>query len=173
MRMKRFVGFGVLVAAACALAACGDSSSGSAPASGASGAATSKPTAAATATATATAAAATATATATAAAAAPGKIMGIADGEMLAASCDTIDKDSECGEVVVKSEADKAKTAEALKQFCKGKLGESACSTTNMVGTCRVMKDVINHYFSDGPKKYDADSAKKACEKQHGRWVTP
>lgn len=169
MYSKQFLGFSLALATAGALVACGDSGSGSAPASGASGAATSKPTAAATVTAAATA---TATATATAAAA-PAKVVGIAADEMVAASCDSIEKDSECGEVVVKAEADKAKSRDALKTFCKGKLSETACSADKIVGTCRVMKDIINHYSSEGPKKYTAETAKAACEKGHGRWVAP
>lgn len=166
MFSKQILGFCLALAATGALVGCGDKGSGSAPASGASGAATSKPTAAAT----MTAAAVTATATA---AAAPAKVAGIAADEMVAASCETIDKDSECAEVVVKAEADKAKNLDVMKKICKGKVAETACSADKIIGTCRVMKDMIVHYSSEGPKKYTADTAKTACEKGHGHWVNP
>lgn len=165
MILKYALSLGLVLSAA-ALTACGDSSSGSAaPASGASGAATAKPAATATAT-------AAATAKATAAPAAAG-IVGIAADEMFAVSCESISKDSECADIVVKAEAEKAENIAAMKKICGGTVAEKACSTDKIIGTCRVMKNIIVHYSSEGPKKYDADSAKKACEKGHGRWVTP
>lgn len=171
MSLKHALSLGFLLTAALAATACGDSSSGSAPASGASGAATAKPTATAAATATATAAA-TPTATATAAPAAPA-IVGIAADEMLAATCESISKDSECTEVVVKAEGEKAKSMDAMKKLCSGTVSDKACSTDKIVGTCRIMKDMITHYSSDGPKKHTVDTAKKVCEKSRGKWVSP
>jgi hypothetical protein len=111
-----------------------------------------------------------ATASATAAASAA-PVVGLAAGEIVGGSCDTVDKDSECGEFVVKSDGEKAMAMEALKKICKGKVSESACAADKIVGTCRVGKDIINHYSSEGPKKYTADTAKKACEKSHGHPV--
>ena len=121
-----------------------------------------------------TAAAATAAPAAKpAAASAPAAIVGIKAGEILAASCESIEKDSECSDVVVTSEAEKASGLQAMKQFCSGKVNESACSTDKIVGTCRIMKDMITHYSSEGPKKYTVETAKPACEKSHGHWVGP
>ncbi|HEY4117690.1 MAG TPA: hypothetical protein VGM56_07540 [Byssovorax sp.] len=96
---------------------------------------------------------------------------GIKAGETIAASCDTIAKDSECGEVVITAPSQKAESMAAMKQLCKAPPGEAACPSAKMVGTCRVMKDIINHYYADGPKSYAVDAAKKACEGQHGHWV--
>ena len=90
---------------------------------------------------------------------------------MFAVGCDSIAKDSECGEIVVMNEADKAKNEEIMKKLCKDTITSKPCSADKMVGTCRVMKDIVNHYYEDGPKKYTADTAKAACEKQHGRWT--
>lgn len=102
------------------------------------------------------------------------KVVGIAADEMVASSCNSVPKDSECGEVVVKTEAEKAKVKDAMKQICKsGTVADTACAADKMVGTCRVGKDMINHYYADGPKSYTAETAKKACEKNMGRWVNP
>lgn len=100
-------------------------------------------------------------------------VVGIKAGELFAASCNTIASEGECGEVVATSEADKAKVGEALKQLCsKGTVSTGdICPSDKMVGTCRVMKDIINHYYSGGPKAYTAETAKQQCEKEHGHWV--
>ena len=100
-------------------------------------------------------------------------IVGIKAGETFAASCDTISADSECGEVVAAEGQDKAKQADAVKQLCKKGTfsAEKTCASEKMVGTCRVMKDIINHYYSDGPKAYTAATAKTKCEKDMGHWV--
>ncbi len=155
----RTLSIALFVAALGTLAGCGDG----APASGA-------PSGSGSAAASGTAKAAT-----PAKAAAPAAIAGIKAGEMLAASCNTIAKDSECGDVVVMAEGDKAKTVETLKQICNGgAVTENACPADKLVGTCRVMKDIINHYYSEGGKAFkSADDAKAMCEKSHGTWVTP
>lgn len=100
-------------------------------------------------------------------------VVGIKPGELFAASCNTITSDGECGEIVATSEADKAKGGEAMKQLCtKGTAStDKVCPSEKMVGTCRVMKDIVNHYYADGPKAYTADTAKQKCEKEHGHWV--
>ena len=107
------------------------------------------------------------------AAAAANTVVGIKPGEMFAAACITIPVDSECGEIVVTSEADKAKVADGIKQLCsKGTVStDKACPSDKMVGSCRVGKDMVNHYYADGPKAYAADTAKKKCEKGYGHWV--
>jgi hypothetical protein len=105
--------------------------------------------------------------------AAAAAVVGIAVGETVAASCESVSKDSECSEIVVTAEADKAKSLDALKKLCEGKVTESACSTDKIVGTCRIMKDIISHYSSEGPKKHTVETAKAVCEKSHGRWVAP
>lgn len=159
------------------LTACGDST----PASGAapSGSGSAKPAMTTMASAAVSAVAASASAVMSAMpsampSAAPVAVPGIAAGELVGGSCDTISKDSECGEFVVMAEAEKAQSMEALKKLCKGTVGEKACTADKMVGSCRVGKDMINHYYSDGPKAYKtADDAKKACEKGHGKWVAP
>ncbi len=167
MILKHALSLGLVLSAFTALTAGGDSTSGSAPASGASGAATAKPAATATAT-----AAATATATATAAPAAGG-IVGIKADEMFAVGCESISKDSECAEIVVKAESEKAQNIEAMKKLCGGTVTEKPCSTDKIIGTCRIMKNIITHYSSEGPQKLTVDSAKKVCEKNHGHWVEP
>ncbi len=171
MILKHALSLGLVLSAFTALTACGDSTSGSAPASGASGAATAKPAATATAAVTAKATA-TATATATAAPAAGG-IVGIKADEMFAVGCESISKDSECAEIVVKAESEKAQNIEAMKKLCGGTVTEKPCSTDKIIGTCRIMKNIITHYSSEGPQKLTVDSAKKVCEKNHGHWVEP
>jgi hypothetical protein len=162
MSLHRALSLASLVALA-ALAGCGNSASPEATASSAAA----KPGAAATMSAAATK---PATAPPTAAAAA---VVGIATGEMVAASCESIDKDGECSEIVVTAEADKAKSMDALKKLCQGKVTDKACSTDKIVGTCRIMKDIISHYSSEGPPKHTVETAKKVCEKSHGRWIAP
>jgi len=131
-----------------------------------------KPSSSAPATGTGAAAAPAATGEANAAKpAAPASIPGIAAGEVFLASCNTISKDSECGDFVGKSADEKAKAVEALKMLCKEPPSESACPSDKIVGTCRVMKDIVNHYYADGPKSYALDAAKAECEKNHGHWV--
>lgn len=155
----RTLSIALFVAALGTLAGCGDSAPASGAPSGAGSAAGSG----------------TAKAATPAKAAAPAAIAGIKAGEMLAASCNTIAKDSECGDVVVMAEGDKAKTVETLKQICNGgAVTENACPADKLVGTCRVMKDIINHYYSEGGKAFkSADDAKAMCEKSHGTWVAP
>jgi hypothetical protein len=100
-------------------------------------------------------------------------VVGIKPGEIVVGSCNTIEKDSECGEITTTSESEKSSELEFLKKTCKGTVTESACSTENVIGTCRVFKNVIDHFYSAGPKGYTAETAKAYCEKHHGRWVTP
>ncbi|HEY3359846.1 MAG TPA: hypothetical protein VGQ83_41735 [Polyangia bacterium] len=99
------------------------------------------------------------------------KVKGIKSGETVAATCDTITKDSTCAELVVTDPAKKGDAVKALKQLCKGAKAGGSCKTAGQVGTCRIMKDIINHYYSKGPKNFTVDSAKEQCEKDHGHWV--
>jgi hypothetical protein len=174
MRQSYAFSIAFVLAAGGVLTACGDTTPSGPGAPMPSGSA--KPTATATA-ATTAAAATTATAAASAmpsASASAAAVQGIAAGEMVGGSCDTISADSECMEFVVTAEAEKAKSMEALKKLCKGTVSEKACAADKMVGTCREGKDMIKHYYGDGPKAYKAaDDAKKACEKGHGKWATP
>jgi hypothetical protein len=112
------------------------------------------------------------TSAAPAAAAAPAAVTGIKSGEIVAALCDTVAKDSECAEFVVMNEADKAKTTDAAKKLCPTAAAGSSCpNPTKIVATCRVMKDIINHYYSEGGKPYTKDTAKAACSKNMGHLV--
>ncbi len=99
------------------------------------------------------------------------KVKGLAEGEIVAAVCDTIAKDSECGEVVVTDKAKKGETLKLLKKMCPTAKAGSGCPAAKQVGTCRVGKDIINHFYAKGPKAYTADTAKEKCEKGAGRWV--
>jgi hypothetical protein len=115
--------------------------------------------------------AATAAATVAAPAAPSPAKLGLKPGEEIAASCDTIAKDGECGDVLVTDPAKKPELAKIMSMLCKkGTIG-TACPTSAIVGSCRVGKDMLGHYYSGGGKAYDATTAKAACEKGHGHWV--
>lgn len=96
---------------------------------------------------------------------------GIKAGEIVAGVCDTIPKDGTCAEIVVVDKAKKGDSLKALKRLCpKAKAGTS-CPAAKQIGTCRIMKDIINHYYSKGGKVWEIDGAKKECEKSFGHWV--
>jgi hypothetical protein len=59
------------------------------------------------------------------------------------------------------------KDKEKLAKMLKAKWVE-ACPTENVVGTCKAPFGLFIQYT--GPK-YTADSAKKQCAKDHGKWV--
>src|SRR5690349_18069254 len=124
--MRRTCAFSIafILAAGGVLIACGDSTpaSGSGSAAG-SGAQTAKPAPSMSASAAMSAmpsasatAAMSAMPSASASASAAVAVQGIKPGEIVGGACDTISKDSECGEFVVTAEADKAKSIEALKK---------------------------------------------------------
>jgi len=96
---------------------------------------------------------------------------GIKAGEIVAGVCDTIPKDGTCAEIVVTDKAKKGESLKALKRLCpKAKAGAS-CPAAKQIGTCRMLKDIINHYYSKGGKVWLEDSAKNECEKNMGHWV--
>ena len=163
MRRTSFVV--VSIVATVSLAACKGKETPSTTTASAGSVAATAATAAAT-----TAAAAATTAAAAAAAVSPAKL-GLKTGEEMAASCDTISADSECGEVLVTDAAKKADAAKAMQSLCKKGTVGTACPTTDIVGSCRIGKDMLNHYYGKGPKAYDAAKAKAACEKGHGHPV--
>lgn len=105
-------------------------------------------------------------------AAAETAVPGIKAEEMVAAVCNMIAKVSECAEFVVTKPEDKAKVMADGKALCPTLDATStSCPVQKRVGTCRVMKDVINHYYSEGGKSHTLATAKVACEKDHGHWV--
>jgi hypothetical protein len=103
-----------------------------------------------------------------AAAAAP---KGIKAGEIVAGVCDTVAKDGTCAEIVVTDKADKGKSLKALKRLCPKAKAAAACPAAKQIGTCRMLKDIINHYYSKGGKVWFEDSAKNECTKNMGHWV--
>lgn len=97
--------------------------------------------------------------------------VGLKPGEEVATSCDTIAKDSECTVFLVTDPAKKAQAAKVMTMMCKkGTVGE-ACPTSNILGSCRVGKDMMTHYYSEGGKTRDEATAKADCKKGHGHWV--
>ncbi|MDB4946689.1 MAG: hypothetical protein JWP97_6223, partial [Labilithrix sp.] len=117
------------------------------------------------------AAAANAAANAVTNAVSSGATIGLKSGEEWGASCDTITLDSECGGFVVTDPAKRAKAAQVMTSFCKKGTIATTCPASGIVATCRSGKDMVNYYYSSGPKAYDATSAKAACAKNHGRIV--
>lgn len=99
------------------------------------------------------------------------EVPGIQPGESVAATCDTIAKDGQCAEFVVTKDDQKAKTVTAAKQLCKTATEGGACPGADVVATCRVMKDIINHYYSKGGKPQTKESAATDCKKLHGKLV--
>ena len=103
----------------------------------------------------------------------PAATSALAPGELVGGSCDSRSEDSECSEITVKTEDDKAKSKESLQKFCMSPVAPAACTASERVGTCRAGTDTIHHYYSGGPKHYTADDAKKECARIRGQWVTP
>lgn len=96
---------------------------------------------------------------------------GIKPGEIVAGVCDTIAKDGTCAEIVVTDKAKKGESLKALKRLCPKAKAAAACPAAKQVGTCRMQKDIVNHYYSKGGKVWMEDSAKNECTKNMGRWV--
>ena len=96
---------------------------------------------------------------------------GIKPGEIVAGVCDTIAKDGTCAEIVVTDKAKKGDSLKALKRLCPKAKAAAACPAAKQIGTCRMLKDIINHYYSKGGKVWDLDGAKKECDKNMGHWV--
>jgi len=96
---------------------------------------------------------------------------GIKPGEIVAGVCDTIPKDGTCAEIVVTDKAKKGDALKALKKLCPKAKAAGTCAAGKQIGTCRIMKDIINHYYSKGGKVWEIDDAKKTCEKNFGHWV--
>jgi len=119
---------------------------------------------------TSTTGASTAATPAAAAPAAAAAKKGLKPGETTLAACNTIAKDGECGEALGDA-AMKAKASEAIKSLCSSGTFAESCPAADIVGACRMGKDMISYYYAKGGKTYDAASAKAACEKGHGRAV--
>jgi hypothetical protein len=96
---------------------------------------------------------------------------GIKAGEIVAGVCDTIPKDGTCAEIVVTDKAKKAESLKALKRLCPKAKAAAACPAAKQIGTCRMLKDIINHYYAKGGKVWEEGSAKAECEKNLGHWV--
>jgi hypothetical protein len=104
-------------------------------------------------------------------AAAQGAPKGIKPGEMVAGVCDTVPKDGTCAEIVVTDKAKKGESLKALKKLCPKAKAAKSCPAAKQIGTCRILKDIINHYYSTGGKVWEIDGAKAECEKNLGKWV--
>jgi hypothetical protein len=163
MRLTPFVL--VAVAAASSLVACQKKEAPTTTTSAAASVATAAVSAVAT-----TAPSAVAAASAAVAAPSPASL-GLKPGEEAAASCDTISTDGMCGDALVTSAAGKADVTKAMKMICTKGTIATACPTADIVGSCRVGKDMLDHYYGHGGKTYDAAKAKAACEKEHGHFV--
>src|SRR5512146_1066334 len=96
---------------------------------------------------------------------------GIKAGEIVAGVCDTIAKDGTCAEIVVTDKAKKGESLKALKRLCPKAKAAASCPAAKQIGTCRMLKDIINHYYSKGGKVWAEDSAKNECTKNMGHWV--
>ena len=96
---------------------------------------------------------------------------GIKPGEIVAGVCDTIPKDGTCAEIVVTDKAKKGESLKALKQLCPKAKAAASCPAAKQIGTCRMLKDIINHYYSKGGKVWEEGGAKAECEKNMGHWV--
>ncbi len=96
---------------------------------------------------------------------------GIKPGEIVAGVCDTVAKDGTCAEIVVTDKAKKGESLKALKRLCPKAKAAASCPAAKQIGTCRMLKDIINHYYSKGGKVWMEDSARNECTKNMGHWV--